>query len=88
MVLCALPAGLSDQHAGFVGAQDTTRSLYNRNVSSSTLLSDKDDTELLPEPQRHEGDIIRFDRCFECAQQCSHVCQEALARWSAILQSL
>ncbi|CAL8463002.1 g2536 [Coccomyxa elongata] len=41
--------------------EQTTRTLYNRNVSSSTLLADMQ-PESLPEPRRHEGDIIKFHR--------------------------
>ncbi len=44
------------------GMQDTTRLLYNRNVSSSTLLADAT-PEQLPDPVRHEGPIIKFHRC-------------------------
>lgn len=39
--------------------EQTTRTLYNRNVSSSSLLAEP---EVLPEPRRHEGDIIKFHR--------------------------
>lgn len=47
--------------SSFVGMQDTTRSLYNRNVSSSTLLADAT-PEALPDPVRLDGDIISFRR--------------------------
>ncbi len=42
-------------------AEETTRSLYNRNVSSSKLLDDKA-LEPLPEPKRLPGEIISFTR--------------------------
>ena len=42
-------------------AEETTRSLYNRNVSSSKLLDDKT-LEPLPEPKRMAGDIVSFKR--------------------------
>ena len=42
-------------------AEETTRSLYNRNVSSSKLLNDKT-LEPLPEPKRMAGDIVSFKR--------------------------
>ena len=41
--------------------EETTRSLYNRNVSSSKLLDDKT-LEPLPEPKRMAGDIVSFKR--------------------------
>ena len=41
--------------------EETTRSLYNRNVSSSKLLDDKA-SEPLPQPKRIAGDIICFKR--------------------------
>ena len=43
-------------------AEETTRLLYNRNVSSSKLLDDRG-SEPLPEPKRVAGDIISFKRC-------------------------
>lgn len=45
--------------------ETTTRTLYNRNVSSSKLLADLE-PEPLPEPRRHEGTIIKFHRCAPC----------------------
>ena len=42
-------------------AEETARSLYNRNVSSSKLLDDKA-LEPLPEPKRMPGEIISFRR--------------------------
>ena len=42
-------------------AEETTRSLYNRNVSSSKLLDEKN-SEPLPEPKRMAGNIISFRR--------------------------
>ncbi len=41
--------------------EETTRSLYNRNISSSKLLDDKA-SEPLPEPKRIAGEIICFKR--------------------------
>ena len=54
-------------------AQDTTRALYNRNVSSSTLLADST-PETLPDPVRLDGDVIAFRRC-----ACSPCCPGAHA---------
>ena len=42
-------------------AEETTRLLYNRNVSSSKLL-DESASEPLPEPKRMAGNIINFKR--------------------------
>lgn len=42
-------------------AETTTRSLYNRNVSSSKLLDEKA-MEHLPPPKRMPGRIITFKR--------------------------
>ena len=47
-------------------AEETTRSLYNRNVSSSKLLDDKT-LEPLPEPKRMAGDIVSFKRRVQAA---------------------
>ena len=59
-------------------AEETTRSLYNRNVSSSKLLDDKT-LEPLPEPKRMAGDIVSFKRRVQAASACPAHILENLA---------
>ena len=62
--------GVGGAESAWTGAQDTTRALYNRNVSSSTLLADAT-PEALPDPVRLDGDIISFRRWGRlCAPPC------------------
>ena len=53
--------GMQVQKLSDGDAEETTRLLYNRNVSSSKLLDDSA-SEPLPEPKRMAGDIISFKR--------------------------
>lgn len=55
---------------------ETRRELYLRNLSSGNL-RDKVDEDV-PQPQRHTGDIIKFNRY-------SHLCRKLgmLAQWDA-----
>lgn len=53
--------------------EQTTRTLYNRNVSSSSLLAEP---EVLPEPRRHEGDIIKFHRSTPLPAEAGNECRK------------